>query len=148
MHRFDLSEINLDDHEAEAAALFCVDRRFLKVQRRYVREVLKIKTFDPYGFPGGGKNLVKRSALRTKIVKAIRVVSFDLHKAKKIVAFLHADCAAYGGTKYFGSSHAEAAQYRKDLAKVKKFLAKEFPDAEIICVYSNVNGHGLEFHSV
>lgn len=129
-------------HEAEATLVKCIDHRYLEVGLNALRYGLGIRTFDMLTRPGPAKILAYEGDdegelhLKEKLIHDI-VLSIKLHHTKKIVLFGHWDCGAYGGSVNFADDiDEEAVAYENDLQLAHSVLRHNFPEAEVLVVYS------------
>ncbi len=140
------SKVDLQKHICEYAVFGCVDFRFVEHEPRFIREMLGIKEFDYFKFPGGGKSFLAPSALREAFVKAIRTVCIEFHHIRHVLVLNHWDCGGYGFSRSFASSEDEERAYVADLKQAHAFLRAEFPQLDIQVGYSKVTPEGLTFH--
>lgn len=124
------------NHHCEALAIFCIDFRFWKKTLNFIKEKLKIKSFDVLALAGGAKNLASpKEEIYRKIVIENLKISISLHKIKKIILVNHEDCGAYGGSKRFESLEKEISFHKKELLKAKKILKRIFPNQTIFAFF-------------
>lgn len=129
-------ESDLAHYEAEALTLRCVDDRFWKV----FKEFLKSKHYvhiDPKS-PAGGLKVFASPEFETDREFFVREIekSIKLHSIKRVMLFSHADCGAYGGrAKFNGNKDAEFAFHVEEHKKARRFLQEKFPAAFPIETY-------------
>lgn len=140
----------INEHHAEAAALFCMDFRFKDAVIKFLSQELKLKKTDIIVLAGASKNFADPSDLANKKTALTQLeISAKLHHIKKIILIDHADCGAYGGLKAFNdNSELEKKEHIKNLQKAKSLLQKKFKDLEIILYFANLKNKKIIFEKV
>lgn len=140
----------INDHHAQAAALFCMDFRFKDAVIKFLSTELKLKKADIIVLAGASKNFANPKSLDNKKTALTQLeISAKLHHIKKIILIDHADCGAYGGLKAFdNNSELEKKEHIKNLKKAKTILAKKFKNIEIILYFANLKNKKIEFKKV
>jgi len=134
-----------DDHHCQALVLLCIDFRFWQATLRFVKNQLKIKSFDILALAGGAKSLaclaVRRASSTKKIYQRTVLdnikISIQLHQIKKIILVNHQDCGAYGGSQQFKSLKKEITFHQKELQKARRLLKRLYPRLRVINVFVN-----------
>ncbi len=122
-----LFQSKLDHYVSDAFVVRCLDNRFWKVMKRYIKE-LRFVHIDIESFAGAAKVFAspekeedKDFALR-EIEKSIR-----LHETKKVMLFSHHDCGAYGGVaKFGGDKEKEFDFHAAELQKARQVIKNRF----------------------
>jgi carbonic anhydrase len=107
----------LESHECEALVITCMDFRFHETTSKFIREGLKISTFDLATSPGACK----------KLNPDIISLSKKLHNIKQVIIVNHATCGAYA----IKHPDAELEAQSQDLKKADAILGDLFPDLSI-----------------
>lgn len=123
-------------HHCQALILLCIDFRFWQTTLEFVKNKLKIKSFDILALAGGAKSLASptKKIYQQTVLGNIKI-SVDLHQIQKIILVNHQDCGAYGGSQRFKSLKEEITFRQKELQKAKKFLSKIYPKLKVIKIF-------------
>ncbi|MFA6296060.1 MAG: carbonic anhydrase [Patescibacteria group bacterium] len=137
----------INEHHAEAAALFCIDFRFKDAVIKFLSQELKLKKADIIVLAGASKNFADPKDLANKKTALTQLeISAKLHGIKKIILIDHADCGAYGGLKAFNNdAELEKKAHLKNLKKAQSILSKKFKSIEIILYFANLKNKKIIF---
>ncbi|KKS38519.1 MAG: hypothetical protein UV01_C0003G0066 [Parcubacteria group bacterium GW2011_GWA2_42_14] len=134
-------KITLDHYVAEAYTVRCVDDRFWKTFKNFLREQ-NITHVDPKSPAGGVKVFASpnRESDREYNLDEL-AISIKLHHVKKVMLFSHSDCGAYGGLKKFnGNKDKELRFHLKEHEKAKEVVGKRFPGLKIETYFIDEEG--------
>ena len=126
MNTVETSNELLEAHECEALVIACMDFRFVEATYKFVRDVLKIPSFDFITVPGASKGVAERNTLG-KYEFDVTALSQRLHKIKKVILVNHATCGAYG----IPEIEQEAKKQEQDLRSAKAMFEKTFPGVTV-----------------
>ncbi len=115
----------MNNHNAKAAIVTCIDFRFQEYIDNWIKENLSPEYFDRVAIAGGVFDL-------EYILKQIEI-SHRLHHIKKVVLINHEDCGAYGET---GTAEKHAEDLKNAAAKIKN----QFPVLTVNSYYLRLNG--------
>ena len=127
---------DMSHYQAEAFTVRCVDDRFWKV----FKEFLKSKNYphiDPKS-PAGGLKVFSSPEFETDREFFVREIekSIKLHSIRKVMPFSHTDCGVYGGlAKFGGDKDIEFAFHLEEHKKARAYLAEKFPVVFLIETY-------------
>lgn len=125
-----------------AAIIICIDFRFRKETRIYVRNSLKIPTYDTIGIPGASKSFIDDARVSWKAIK----VAYEQHGCRVFVIVHHQDCGAYGGSSFFSNPIEEEHYHRDQMISFERKIKEKYPDVSIIKVYARlVDGKKIQF---
>lgn len=130
-----------DRYQADAAILWCFDKRFELGLRKYLRRI-GIVNIDPIRVAGGAKCLSSpdQESDRQFVLEQIRK-SIQLHGTPRVVLKVHSDCGAYGGLEAFdGDARREAEHHCQELQHAAQVLHSAFPQLEILAYYVDFEG--------
>lgn len=131
----------LNHYVAEAYTVRCVDDRFWKTFKNFLREQNIIR-IDPKSPAGGVKVFAspKRESDREYNLDEI-AISVELHQVKKIMLFSHSDCGAYGGLKKFNGNKDEELEFHVEEHKAARYVIHgRFPDLKIETYFIDEEG--------
>lgn len=115
-------------YRADAFTVRCVDNRFWKTFKRFIR-FKKYEDIDPKSPAGGAKVFSSpvRISVREHYLQEI-ALSRKLHHIKRVMLFTHHDCGAYGGIQRFGGDeNKELAFHIKEHEKARRVIRARFP---------------------
>lgn len=115
----------MNNHQAEAIIITCIDFRFQEYINNFLKEHFQPKTYDRGAFAGAAKSL--------EIILSQIDVAKRLHHIKKAVLINHEDCGAYGSEGYID-------HHIRDLQKASNTIKKQFPHLEIETYYLHLDG--------
>jgi hypothetical protein len=131
----------VEHYIAEAFTMRCVDDRFWKAFKNFLREQ-NIKHIDPESSAGGAKALASpekdgdRDFMLRELEKSVKHSG-----AKKIMLFNHHDCHAYGGFKNFKeNAEEEYAFHATELKKAREVIHDRFPDLHVDTYFIDEKG--------
>jgi len=133
-------------HHCEAGVLTCIDFRFWEVVTEFVKNELKIESFDFPSLPGSTKPV--NEVWDIKVIKDCVAVSVDLHQIKKFLIFDHQDCGAYGGSGKFPNQEEEREFHNEKLREAKTVINQDFPELEVLLYYIKLNEEQTEVEFV
>jgi len=119
-------------YQADAAVLWCFDKRFDVVLRKFLKSI-GVQQVDSIQLAGGAKSLASPEVERDRefIVEQVRK-SMRLHGTKRVILTVHSDCGGYGGLAAFGNDIAvEAAHHEKELQRAIAHLSRAIPGLEV-----------------
>ena len=119
-------------YQADAAILWCFDKRFDLVVRKFLKRI-GVRQADSIQLAGGAKSLASPEVERDRefIVEQIRK-SMRLHGTRRVILTVHSDCGGYGGLAAFGNDAAvEAAHHEKELQRAVAHLSSAIPGLEV-----------------
>jgi len=112
-------------HKCDALIVACIDFRFQKYLKNWLKKNFQNKTYDYVGFAGATKNL--------DIIIGQLDISVRLHQIKEVVLINHEDCGAYG----VDSTHD---RHSADLLKAKKLIVSKYPNLSVSLFYLHLDG--------
>ncbi len=122
---------DLNGYTADAVVVRCVDDRFWKAFKAFMRS-LNITRLDQYTAAGGA------AVFSTPQFPGIRdfmrhqmQISVKSHRAKKALLFTHHDCLYFGGFARFQNRKLELECHLQEHCKVKDLVEKWFPDLPV-----------------
>ena len=119
----------LGHYKADAFLVRCVDNRFWKSTKHFVKE-LGMRHVDPKSPAGGAKVFSSpfEESDREYFLRELGI-SMKLHHVGRVMLFTHHDCGAYGGFAKFDNNHeAELSFHEEEHAKATKVIYDRFPD--------------------
>ena len=119
-------------YQADAAVLWCFDKRFDLVFRKFLKSI-GVGQADSIQLAGGAKSLASPDAEsdREFVVEQVRK-SMRLHGTRRVILTVHSDCGGYGGLAAFGNDVAvEAAHHEKELQRAVAHLCRAIPGLEV-----------------
>jgi|SRR5581483_2755931 len=119
-------------YQADAAVLWCFDKRFDLVVRKFLNSI-GVRQVDSIQLAGGAKSLASPEVERDRefIVEQVRK-SMRLHGTKRVILTVHSDCGGYGGLAAFGNDAAvEAANHEQELQRAIAHLSRAIPGLEV-----------------
>ena len=133
---------SLSHYKAGAFVVRCIDSRFWKVAKHFVKS-LGLKHIDP-PYPAGGAKVFSSPFDEYETEHYLRqlAISIKLHHTEKVILFSHHDCGAYGGFANFGNSKKRELDFhRSEHTKAVKVIKDRFPDLEIETYF--IDGQGV-----
>ena len=130
----------LEQHEAEAVVVSCMDFRFNDGFEVAISK-LGVKKFDTLKLAGGARNLTsgEEKGRRGAIIADIKI-AVDKHHVKKIVILNHENCGKYAMLgKKFTDMAKEAEFHKKELANAVRNTARLFKKVEVVAGFLRVN---------
>ncbi len=115
----------MNDHQAEAIIITCIDFRFQDYINKWISQNFSPKTFDRVAIAGGVFDF-------DYVLKQVEI-SHRLHHIKKVILINHEDCGAYGET---GTPEKHTQDLKNATLKIKTL----YPDLEINSYYLHLNG--------
>lgn len=115
-------------YSADAFTVRCVDNRFWKTFKRFIR-FRGYEDIDPKSPAGGAKVFSSPSqrSVREHYLQEI-ALSRKLHHIKRVMLFTHHDCGAYGGIQRFGGDeNKELAFHKNEHKKARRVVNARFP---------------------
>lgn len=112
----------LEAHECEALVITCMDFRFIAATYKFVRDELRIPTFDFITVPGASKGVAEQNKYG-QYEFDVTALSQRLHKIGKVILVNHATCGAYG----IKNPAQEQERQSMDLKNAKALFEKTFP---------------------
>ncbi len=122
-------ESSLEHYEAASYDVACVDDRFWKVRKNFVKS-LGEKHIDPKT-PAGGAMVFSSPIEESDREHHLRElgISIRLHHVKKIRLFTHHDCGAYGGFgKFNNDPDVELEFHKSEHLKATEVIHERYPD--------------------
>ena len=116
----------MSTHICDDFIVACIDFRFQKYIKNWLKKNLQNKTYDYVGFAGSTKNL--------DIIMGQLDISVRLHHVKEVILIHHEECGAYGAE----STHDRHAA---DLKKAKEKINSLFPTLAINLFYLHLDGN-------
>lgn len=140
----------INNHIAEAVALFCIDFRFKDATLKFLSQELKLSRVDFIVLAGASKTIADPSDLAHKKTALDQLeISARLHHINKIILIDHIDCGAYGGLKKFNNNvNLEKEAHIKNLKKSKNLLAKKFKSIIIELYLANLKNKKIIFEKI
>ncbi|MDD3887809.1 MAG: hypothetical protein PHN19_03465 [Patescibacteria group bacterium] len=137
----------INEHHAEAAAIFCIDFRFKDATIKFISQELKMKKVDLIALAGASKTIANPKDLaHKKTVFDQLEVSTKLHNIKEIILIDHLDCGAYGGLKAFDNNpEKEKKEHFKNLNKAKAILEKKYKGVKVKLFFANIKSNKIIF---
>ncbi|MBI2064797.1 MAG: hypothetical protein HYT62_01945 [Candidatus Yanofskybacteria bacterium] len=133
---------SLDHYRAQAYVVRCVDDRFFRVYKNYLK-VGGINRLDSKTPAGGAKvfsSPIKKGD-RDYNIRELEL-SIRLHHVNRVMLFTHHDCGAYGGFAAFDNDHDKEFKFHsKEHEKAAKYILARFP--ELIVETYFVDEHGI-----
>ena len=129
-------------YQADAAVLWCFDKRFDLVLRKFLKRI-GVRHVDSIQLAGGAKNLSspESESNRDFAIDQVRK-SMRLHGTKRVILTLHSDCGGYGGLAAFHhDANAERLHHQQELQRAVVYLSQAIPGLE-------VQGYFLDFEGV
>lgn len=115
----------MSTHTCDGFVVACIDFRFQKYIKDWLKKNLQNKTYDYVGFAGGSKNL--------DIIMGQLDISVRLHNIKEVILINHEECGAYG----VESTHDRHAA---DLNKAKQTISTKYPNLSVSLFYLHLDG--------
>ncbi len=115
----------------------CLDWRFVRQTWEFITKELGIPFFTPYSFPAGPRVYLDIET-RNVFLGALKKVSIDEHKIRRIILIAHRDCKAYGGSARFRSLEEERAIHERDLRFAREVLNRKFPEVDVELRYLEI----------
>ena len=112
-------------HKCNAVVVVCIDFRFQKYIRDWLKKNFKNKTYDLVGFAGATKEL-------DVVMKQIDI-SVRLHHVNGVILIHHEDCGAYGEEDSY-------ERHVKDLCKARKRVLFAYPQVKVGLYYIYLSG--------
>lgn len=135
-------ETALDHYTADAFVVRCIDDRFWKAFKQFLKS-LGMEHIDPESVAGGAKILASpeqesdRNFMLREIEKSVR-----LHGTRRIMLCTHSDCGAYGGLARFnGNADEEFAFHRSEHQRACAAVAARFPGLAVESYF--IDPHGV-----
>lgn len=140
----------INDHHAEAAAIFCIDFRFKDATLKFINQELKLKKVDLIALAGASKTIADSKDLaHKKTVFDQLEVSTKLHNIKNIILIDHLDCGAYGGLNAFDNNpEKEKKEHIKNLNKAKKILDKKYKRVKVKLFFADLENNKIIFEKI
>lgn len=139
-------------HNVQACVLGCQDPRFQSARAEYLKSQYNLTpgTYDPLVAPGAGKAIMDG---RGDILLFGIEVAVGLHSGEIIYIFHHTDCGAYGGSKNFDSTEAEAAYQYVQLGEIKTKIqdhlrSKFAKDVDVVTILEHLGDGEVMFEVV
>ena len=133
---------SLEHYKAQAYVVRCVDDRFYRAQKNFLKEE-GINQLDPKTPAGGAKvfsSPIKKGD-RDYNIRELEI-SIRLHHVKKVKLFTHHDCGAYGGFAAFDNDHDKEFLFHcKEHKKAVKYILARFPELVVETYF--VDEHGI-----
>lgn len=129
-------------YSADAFVVRCLDSRFWRVARRFIKK-LGLKHVDP-AFPAGGSKVFSTPFDKHETRHYLGQIekSIRLHHTKRVMLFSHHDCGAYGGfSRFKDNADKELAFHRSEHRKAIKVIERRFPDLEVETYF--IDQHGI-----
>lgn len=135
-----LFEADLDHYEADVYAVRCVDNRFWKTFKRFIK-FLNLGDIDPKSPAGGIKDFAspEKESDRDYVLRQLGI-SMDAHRVNKVMLFSHHDCAAYGGGVRFKDAKEEFAFHVDEHRKARGVISSRFPAVAIDSYFIDAKG--------
>jgi carbonic anhydrase len=112
-------------HEVEALLLTCIDFRFWSAAINFLLKHLGLKTIDIKTDAGGAKSINSGEHSIRRWILDNAEIAIKKHKVKRVIAMVHFDCAAYGGSQRFGSAAEELRFLMDEVGKACRSLSNE-----------------------
>ena len=116
----------LEAHECEALVITCMDFRFVAATYKFVRDELRIPTFDFITVPGASKGVAEQNKYG-QYEFDVTALSQGLHKIGQVILVNHATCGAYG----IPDLEQEAKRQEQDLRSAKAMFEEKFPGVTV-----------------
>lgn len=136
-----IEKSTLDHYSADAFMVRCVDNRFWKVSKHFVKD-LGFKHVDPKS-PAGGAKVFSSPFEESDKDHYLRelAVSVKLHHVKRVMLFTHHDCGAYGGFgKFNNDPNVEFEFHSQEHKKAAAVIRKKFPELEVETYFMDNQG--------
>ena len=122
---------SLKHYRAGAFVVRCVDNRFWKVIKHFIKG-LGFEHIDPKSPAGGAKvfsSPVKKGD-RDYYLRELEI-SIRLHHVDRVMLFTHHDCGAYGGFSAFKTEDGEFRFHKSEHKKAAQVIKKRFPGLKV-----------------
>ena len=127
-----IEESALDHYSADAFLVRCVDNRFWKVAKHFIKD-LGFKHIDPKTPAGGAKVFSSpfHESDREHYLREL-AVSVRLQHVTRVMLFSHHDCGAYGGFANFNNDRdVEIEHHRAEHLKGAETIKEHFPELAV-----------------
>jgi len=134
-------ESPLDHYTADAFIVRCLDSRFWKAAKKFIKS-LDLKHPDP-AFPAGGAKVFSSpfDEYETEHYLGQIAKSIKLHHTKRVMLFTHHDCGAYGGFSTFGNDRdRELTFHVAEHKKAVKVIRKRFRGMKVETYFVDERG--------
>jgi carbonic anhydrase len=134
-------DVPREQYTADAAVVMCFDLRFNLAFHKFLKRV-DASNHDLIKVAGGAKCLASpdNEAEREFVLEQIRK-SIRLHRTRRIILMVHADCGAYGGSDAFhGDAAAEIAHHEAELKRAAAWLRAAIPEVEVESYFVDFQG--------
>src|SRR3989344_1501515 len=132
---------DLGRYTAEAFTVRCVDDRFWKTFKNFLRAE-NIKHIDPKSPDGGAKvfSSPEKDSDRDFFLRELQK-SIQMHGVSKVMLFTHHDCGAYGGFKAFDENpEKEYEAHVMEHKKAKAVIRDRFSDLPVETYFIDERG--------
>jgi carbonic anhydrase len=124
----------LQAEKPQALVFSCIDYRFRKPVKNFVKHNLGIKDFDLKTDAGSVKQInASTSPVAHWVIENFQI-AIEHHQVPEIVMFVHFDCAAYGGNKALGD-------YSHQLAFLQNEMRQAITNVRTQCAGVKVSGY-------
>lgn len=133
-------DVPRDQYAADAAVVMCFDLRFNLAFHKFLTSI-GASNHDLIKVAGGAKCLASpdNEAEREFVLEQIRK-SMRLHRTRRIILMVHADCGAYGGAAAFRDEGAEVAHHEAELQRASQLLRGAIADVEVEAYFVDFEG--------
>lgn len=136
-------------HNCKALVINCMDFRLVDETRKYLKRKNLAGNYDLVCVAGSTKEIARPAdeLVRAYLLKCISV-SYNLHKARKLIIIHHTDCGAYGGKKAFAGDWEEREAHVGDMEKSAEIIKEAFGEFEIKKVYAKILEEEIVFEEI
>ena len=133
---------DLDHYDADAYTVRCVDDRFWRVFKKFLKN-RGIKKLDPKTPAGAAKVFSSPVKEGDKDYNLRELdISINLHHVKKVMLFNHHACGAYGGFSAFDNDPDKEFQFHaSELRKAREAILQRFPNLVVETYF--IDGSGI-----
>ncbi|MDO8496679.1 MAG: hypothetical protein Q7S43_04510 [bacterium] len=131
----------LEHYKAGAFVVRCLDSRFWRVAKRFIKS-LGLKHIDP-PFPAGGAKVFSSpfDEYESEHYLGQLAKSIKLHHTEKVMLFSHHDCGAYGGFAKFDNDEDKEFNFHcSEHKKAVEVVKARFPDLEVETYFIDPKG--------